>query len=630
MDEVRPLPLEPLMKRPESRAALAGLSLTALGCLAHPGGLEAQGLPPGHWERAEVRRVLDKTTVLRLAPDLADLSPAEARAVDRLLAAGQIVQRLYEGSLHPQARAARERLLQLDRELGSPPETQDLLELYALFQGPIATTLENRRAPFLPVDSTSPGKNVYPWQVKQAEIDRFLKARPEDRAALLHPRSVVRRTEPEPLQQDLAALARHPVLDTLHPGLRHALNDRLERLLKTATEDREAGAFYAVPYAVAYADDILQVYALVQEAASAIEGTDADFARYLRHRSRDLLTDDYEAGDAAWVTGDFGNLNVQLGSYEVYDDELFGVKAFFGLSLLKRDRQTSEELRRALRGLQAFESSLPYPAPKKVREDIPIGVYDVIADFGQARSTNGATNLPNESYIARKHGRIILMRANLLRNPQLFELARESWQAAVDPRHAGDLDSEGKFYYTLWHEIGHYLGPDLNKTGRDLYATFEENSSILEELKSDLVALYLSRALREQGYYDDARLRSVYASGIQRLLQSNRPRREEPYKVMMLMQMNYFLEAGMLEPAPGTGLLRIRYDRYHDTVAAFLKDVLALQYEGDKAASDRLIARYTEWRPELHEALAEKIRANETYRYRLLRYAALEGDGAGR
>lgn len=620
MDEVRPLPLESLMKRPESRAALASLSLTALGCLAQPGVLEARDLPPGHWKPAEVRRVLDKTTVLRLAPDLSDLSPAETRAVDRLLEAGQIAQRLYETSLHAQARAAREQLVQLDRELGSPPETQDLLKLYALFQGPIATTLENRRAPFLPVDSTSPGKNVYPWQVKQAEIDRFLQAHPEERAAILHLRSVVRRAEPEALRQDLAALARHPVLDTLHPGLR----ERLERLLKAAG-NRDAGSFYAVPSAVAHADDILKIYGLVQEAANAVEGTDADFARYLRHRSRDLLTDDYEAGDAAWVTGDFGNLNVQLGSYEVYDDELFGVKGFFGLSLLKRDRKTSEELRRALRGLQAFEDSLPYESPKKVREDIPIGVYDVIADFGQARSTNGATNLPNESYIARKYGRIILMRANLLRNPQLFELALESWHAAVDPSHAGDLDSEGKFYYTLWHEIGHYLGPDLNKNGRDLYATFEENASILEELKSDLVALYLSRALGEQGYYDDTRLRSVYASGIQRLLQSNQPRREEPYKIMMLMQMNYFLEAGMLEVVPGTQLLRIRYDRYHDTVAAFLKDVLALQYEGDKAASDRFIERYTAWRPDLHEVVAEKIRTNETYRYRLLRYAALEG-----
>ena len=39
--------------------------------------------------------------------------------------------------------------------------------------------------------------------------------------------------------------------------------------------------------------------------------------------------DDYESGDAAWVTGHFKNLNAQIGSYETYDDELYGVKTFF-------------------------------------------------------------------------------------------------------------------------------------------------------------------------------------------------------------------------------------------------------------------------------------------------------------
>lgn len=619
MDDALPYRLESAMKRPEPRAALAGLSLTALGCLAQPAGLEAQSLPSGYWQPSEVRRILDKTVTLRLAPDLADLTAGEARAVEKLLQVGQILQRLHETSLHPQALAAREQLAALDRQLGSPAESQDLLKLYDLFQGPIAITPDNRREPFLPVDPHSPGKNVYPWKITQAEVERFLKAHPEERAAILHLRTVVRRAQPETLRQDLATLDRHPVLDTLHPGLK----ERLGRLLAGTTGNPEAGALYAVPYAVANADEILKIYGLLHEAAGAVESSDPDLARFLRHRSRDLLLDDYEAGDASWVTGDFGNLNVQLGAYEVYDDELFGVKAFFSLALLKRDRKTSEELRKALRGLQAFEDSLPYSAPKKVREDIPLGVYDVIADFGQARGTNGATNLPNESHISRKYGRIILMRANILKDPQLFALAQESWTTALDPRHHADLQVDAKFYYTLWHEIGHYLGPDLQKNGRDLYATFEENTSALEELKSDLIALYLARSLREQGYYDDARLRSVYASGIQRVLQSNRPRREEPYRVMMLMQMNYFLESGLLEFDPKSQLLRIRYERFHDTVAALLKEVLTLQYEGDKAASDRLIERYMTWRDDLHGVLAEKIRKNETYRYRLMRYAAL-------
>ena len=36
-----------------------------------------------------------------------------------------------------------------------------------------------------------------------------------------------------------------------------------------------------------------------------------------------------------------------------------------------------------MQGLQALEDALPYEHHKKIRENIPIGVYDVIADLGR-------------------------------------------------------------------------------------------------------------------------------------------------------------------------------------------------------------------------------------------------------
>ena len=141
---------------------------------------------------------------------------------------------------------------------------------------------------------------------------------------------------------------------------------------------------------------VAEMKRLIREAATTIAATDPDFAAYLRLRSRDLLSDDYEAGDAAWVSGELGNLNAQIGSYETYDDELYGVKAFYGLSLLVRDRERSAKLAAAISGLQAIEDGLPYDRRKSVRARIPVGVYQVVADFGQARGTNTATILPND------------------------------------------------------------------------------------------------------------------------------------------------------------------------------------------------------------------------------------------
>jgi hypothetical protein len=197
--------------------------------------------------------------------------------------------------------------------------------------------------------------------------------------------------------------------------------------------------FYAVPYSVAYADQLIKAHGLLNEAADALQKDDEEFARFLRNRARDLLTDDYESGDAAWVTGHFKNLNAQIGSYESYDDELYGVKSFFAFSLLLTRQQETTALRQAMKGLQGLEDSLPYDHHKKIREDIPVGVYDVIADFGQARGGNTATILPNESYLARRYGRTILLRANIMRDTSIFGSSENTLAAAIGPEQAKDL-----------------------------------------------------------------------------------------------------------------------------------------------------------------------------------------------
>lgn len=572
-------------------------------------------VPPGYWVEAESQPILDKTLIVRLAPDLAVLAPNERQAVDRLLEAGRILQRLYESSRHPQALDAHADLVALDAKLGSPIATRNLLRLYRIFQGPIATTLENRRLPFLPVDSIAPGKNVYWRGATKSVLDAHMESHPESRADLLHPRTVVRRSEPELVRRDLTVLRQHPAIEVLQPAVRQ----RLEALLAQAAPE----PFYAVSYTVAYADDLLSAAGLLQEAAVLVQPTDAELARYLRHRSRDLLANDYEAGDTAWVTSTFGNLNAQIGSYESYDDELYGVKTFFGLSLLLRDVERSNALRAAIEGMQDFENSLPYAHKKKVREDIPVGVYEVIADFGQTRGTNTATILPNESYTARKFGRTILMRYNILTQPGLIANARQAWEAAVAPPFHADFASEGGFHRTLWHEIGHYLGVDRDQQGRELDDALEADSPTLEELKADLVSLYLGQALHRRRYYDAGQLRALYASGIGRTLQKSKPRRDQAYQTMQLMQMNYFLEKGLVRFDAATGRLHIDYARYHATVESLLRDVLVVQFDGDKTASNAFIERYTGWDEELHGRLAQSMRATEKTRFREVRYGAL-------
>ncbi len=578
-----------------------------------------QTLPTGYWSLEKSQPLIDKTQTIRLSGDLSKLSDGERKAVAKLIEAGQIFQKLYEVQRHPEALSSYRALEQLDKSTGSKPATQNLLTIYRLFQGPIATTLDNKREPSLPVDASKPGKNVYPWGVTKEQIEQALAlpgGQPDKRNKVLGLRSVVRSVNAKNLQADVATLTKYPVLQTLHPGL-------LAELQKLSAGPGATVDVYAVPYAVAYADDLMKAYGLLREAADLVAKDDDEFAGYLRNRARDLLSNDYESGDASWITGRFKNLNAQIGSYETYDDELYGVKTFFSFCLLQSRQEETTALRQAMKGLQALEDSLPYKNHKKVREDIPVGVYDVVADFGQSRGGNTATILPNESYLARRYGRTILLRTNIMRNPDIFEGTSKTIAAAIGEAQGKELTSDGNFYRTLWHEVGHYLGVDRTKDGRELDDALQDNANTMEEMKADLVALFVAEALHKQGYYTDAQLRSVYIAGILRVLQNNRPRRDQPYNTMQLMQWNFFLENGLLSFDPGTKTLRIHFEKYHEVVGKMLEKTLAVQYEGGKAGSDAYIDQYTKWDDNLHGVVAANIRAQQRYRFRVFKYAAL-------
>ena len=212
-----------------------------------------------------------------------------------------------------------------------------------------------------------------------------------------------------------------------------------------------------------------------------------------------------------------------------------------------------------------------------------------------------------------------------MRDPSIFAGSSDTFRAAVGPEFASHLTSDANFYRTLWHEVGHYLGPDLTKSGQPLDVALGPDASLLEEMKADLVSLFVARELRRRDYYTPDQLRAVYASGVLRMLQNNRPRREQPYNMMQLMQWNWFLDRGVLRFDAATGLLAIDYDRYHDAAHDLLKEVIALQENGDRGTAEAFITRWGRWTEDLHGRIAGNIRAQQRTRYRLFDYAALSG-----
>ena len=280
---------------------------------------------------------------IRLAPDLSHLSAAERQAVAKLLEVGAIFQDIYEEQRHRNALTVRAALERGARARVIRPEDHARLTLYRLFQGPIATTLDNRREPFVAVEPAPPGKNVYPWDLTRAELDAYLAAHPQQRAELTD-----LALGGAPGRRRLAP--RRPRRASPPSGARRPASRPARAARRAGAAALGRATLYAVPYSVAYADEMVRAHGLLNEAADLVQPSDAEFAGYLRNRARDLLSDDYESGDAAWVTGRFGNLNAQIGAYETYDDELLGTRAFYSLSLLATRREETAALRRGPAG----------------------------------------------------------------------------------------------------------------------------------------------------------------------------------------------------------------------------------------------------------------------------------------
>jgi hypothetical protein len=273
-----------------------------------------------------------------------------------------------------------------------------------------------------------------------------------------------------------------------------------------------------------------------------------------------------------------------------------------------RDVEASDALTAAIGHLPELEAALPSGPYGVVHTSIPIGIYDVVADFGQARGANTASILPNDADITRRHGRIILIRRNVIENPVVIGWARARFAAAVAPEHVEELGSRGNLDRTVWHEVGHYLGPKMTTDGRTVTAALGELHNTFEELKADLVSLFSVPQLCSIGVLDESRARAMYAAGILRVMVSSRPSATEPYQVMQLMQQNWLIEHGVLRFDAESERFSIDYERYPDAVEAMLTEVLAIQQAGDPIRAQAFIDRWAIWNDAVQGAVGARIR----------------------
>ena len=104
----------------------------------------------------------------------------------------------------------------------------------------------------------------------------------------------------------------------------------------------EGDRLVAVPYHVAYRPWLEPAAQALNEAAALSD--DQKFANFLRLRAKALLDDDFYASDIAWIELENPKFDVIFAPYEVYLDDLLGVKTSYGAAVMIRNEEESRKL----------------------------------------------------------------------------------------------------------------------------------------------------------------------------------------------------------------------------------------------------------------------------------------------
>src|ERR1043166_3711977 len=160
--------------------------------------------------------------------------------------------------------------------------------------------------------------------------------------------------------------------------------------LSDAAKQKATGFFYLirrgpdrkltiVPYSEAYKEYRAPAAALLKEAAALTMNT--TLKNFLNKRADAFGSDDYYESDVAWMDLD-SPIEVTIGPYETYEDELFSYKAAFEAYVTLRDDANTTNPAKFSGHLQELENNLPidprYRNPKlgaaKLREFGCLGI----------------------------------------------------------------------------------------------------------------------------------------------------------------------------------------------------------------------------------------------------------------
>jgi hypothetical protein len=380
--------------------------------------------------------------------------------------------------------------------------------------------------------------------------------------------------------------------------------DKKDELQGLFTVVRRDGAnLVSIPYGTYYKDYLDQAATHLREAANI--SNDGALKRFLVLRADAFKSDNYRESDMAWMDLT-GNIEVVIGPYEVYEDNLFNYKASYESFVTVVDKPESAKLAAYAKALPDMERNLPEPEqfknPNRGSES-PIKVVQELYTAGDARRgvQTAAFNLPNDEVVREKKGSKKVLLKNVM-DAKFRQSGKPIAARVLDPSLQNLVSFDAFFNHVLFHELSHGLGPGfLTQPGGkrvEVRIPLKELFSTVEECKADVLGVWNLLYAQQHGLvtaFDERQLLATYA-GL--MFRSTRFGVGEAHGRGTAIQWNWLREHGAVTPIAG-GRFTVDFAKSRDAVRDLATELLTIEATGDYARAKTLIDRYGKETPEM-------------------------------
>jgi hypothetical protein len=368
-----------------------------------------------------------------------------------------------------------------------------------------------------------------------------------------------------------------------------------------------SGKLTTVPYSEEYREFLEPAAKLLREAAALT--ANKTLRDFLNKRAAAFASNDYYDSDVAWMDLD-APIDVTIGPYETYEDELFGYKAAFEAYVTLRDEIETAKLTRFSHYLQELEDHLPldpkYRNPK-LGSASPIRVVNEVFSSGEGRSgvQTAAFNLPNDERVVKEKGSKRIMLKNVQDakfNKALIPISRVVLELAQQRNIAFDAF----FTHILTHELMHGLGPHnitVNGQATTVRLQLKELYSAIEEAKADVTGLWALQYLIDKGVVDKQMEGTLYTTYLASMFRSVRFGITEAHGRGVAMQFNYFTDEGAIKFNERSGTFSVDHSKVKEAVRKLTHELLTIEAEGSYDEAKAILDKYALIRPPMKSAL---------------------------